>query len=635
MPTKKFILKNFAPGTKYNNTKKTNNLFNLSSLGIDSNQKAIKTSLALGTSQTNDLNQVSSVYNDSNDNFGNDGDLFKSKYLEYRDLTKSNGEFIAFFNKSYSLRRDYLRQFAKNGEINFVLETISDEAIVTNENNYFAELDIDKLKSNLNKNNTIVDQLISNVEISFKHVYSIFGFDKSNDAWAYFKTFLIDGFLAFEIIFEYDENKNAKNIIAFKELDPVTLQPDFVKDENGNFIKVWFQNKGDKNNERIIPDSNLIYLSWCRGNFSESSNISYLEGLTRSFNLLRQLENSRIIWNIENAQKKIKITVPVNNMSTDRARQRLSELRSYYNEDTIIDDFSGEVTVNGMPKFSFTKTYLFPSQGGSSTTDIGEIANEGYDMNSTDQLKYFWRRFILETKVPANRFTLDPTSSQSNALTGESTITREEYAFNRFIQRLRSSFKEILLKPLWVQLCLKMPKLIYSDYIKSCLGIKYNEENVFTLAKERSIITEGSNTINNLLGIKKMDGTAYFNTDFLVKKYLGLTDEDLELNKKYQYAEEIRMAEKQKNKAKQAQQPGMTEESSPYNGFGGGETEGFGGGTEGFGGGETEGFGGAETAGFGGGETGETGFGGAETTGIGETTSPAAPTPTPTTETGF
>ena len=49
-----------------------------------------------------------------------------------------------------------------------------------------------------------------------------------------------------------------------------------------------------------------------------------------------------------------------------------------------------------------------------------------------------------------------------------------------------------------------MPKLIYSDYIKSCLGIKYNEENVFTLAKERSIITEGSNTINNLLGIKKI-----------------------------------------------------------------------------------------------------------------------------------
>ena len=39
-----------------------------SSLGIDSNQKAIKTSLALGTSQTNDLNQVSSVYNYSNDN---------------------------------------------------------------------------------------------------------------------------------------------------------------------------------------------------------------------------------------------------------------------------------------------------------------------------------------------------------------------------------------------------------------------------------------------------------------------------------------------------------------------------------------------------------------------------------------
>lgn len=576
----KYILRNFAPGTRYNNVKRSNNLFNLSNIGLDSNQNAIKTSIALGVSQTNQ-----SGY-DGGTGMSDYGDeFFQTPFARYRDVTKSNSEFVAFFNQTYSLRRDYLRQFAKNGEINFVLETIADEAIVYNENNYFCDLDLDTLKSGINAQNKYAEKLISLSQQSFKRVYSMYGFDRSNDAWQYFKKFLIDGFLAFEIIFEYDKNKQAQNIIAFKELDPVTLQPDIVKDQQGHDMKVWYQYKGDQERERIIPDANIIYLSWCRGNFIESSNISYLEGLTRSFNMLRQLENSRIIWNIENAQKRVKITVPVGGMSTDRARQRLSELRAYYNEETVIDDFSGEVTVNGMPKFSFTKTYLFPSQEGSQT-EIGEIGTEGYDMNSTDQLKYFWRRFILETKVPANRFTLDPASAPNNALTGDSTVTREEYAFSRFIQRIQAAYKEIILKPLWIQICLKMPAIAASDYLKTCLGIKYNEENIFTLAKERAAVDAGATTVSNLSQIQGSDGKPYFNVDFLVKKYLGLTDEDIMLNKKYKEGDELKALElkKKQNANKPAEEENQTGEFTESNDFGGGMND-FGGGSNDFGGG--------------------------------------------------
>ena len=112
-------------------------------------------------------------------------------------------------------------------------------------------------------------------------------------------------------------------------------------------------NKGDKQNQRELLDTNIIYISWAKTNFV--SHFSYCERLVRSFNMLRTLENSRIIWNIQNAQKRIKIVVPIGTESDQIAKTRLRELEAHYKEDIVVDNMSGEITVNGQPKFSFAK----------------------------------------------------------------------------------------------------------------------------------------------------------------------------------------------------------------------------------------------------------------------------------------
>lgn len=157
-----------------------------------------------------------------------------------------------------------------------------------------------------------------------------------------------------------------------------------------------------------------------------------------------------MIWNIMNAQKRVKVSVPVGGISVDKARARVNEVKAEWNEETTVDEISGEVVVNGNPKFSFTKTYFFPKRENGEMT-IEELPSEGYDLSSIDPLKYFWRRFILETKVPANRFMIDPAAEGAHPLGGDdASITREEYAFNRFINRIRTIYREILLKPLWI-----------------------------------------------------------------------------------------------------------------------------------------------------------------------------------------
>jgi len=248
--------------------------------------------------------------------------------------------------------------FSQQPMINSVLDTVADEAIVIDENNYFAHLDTDKLKMNISANNELGEQLIDTCDKAFKRVYSMYGWDKSNGAWNMFKKFLIEGYLSFEII--YNSLENPTEIVGFKYIDPATLEPSIEFDGDGREIKVWYQNKGDSN-ERCIPDTNIVYISWSGGILGESyARISYLEGLTRTYNMLSQMENSRLIWNIQNAQKRVKIVVPVGDLSPYKAQALMNQLKADWNEDTHIDEVSGQLVVNGTPNFSFTKTYFFP-----------------------------------------------------------------------------------------------------------------------------------------------------------------------------------------------------------------------------------------------------------------------------------
>ena len=88
--------------------------------------------------------------------------------------------------------------------------------------------------------------------------------------------------------------------------------------KDGKEKKVWYQNRGDSN-QRTIPDAHMIYISWADGSMGGQTRISYLEGLSRSFQMLTQIENSRLMWNIMNSGKRTKMIIPVGDLSPYKA----------------------------------------------------------------------------------------------------------------------------------------------------------------------------------------------------------------------------------------------------------------------------------------------------------------------------
>ena len=544
------------------------NLLNLSALGIKWNSSLIK---QIRTNDDFDAANDTGLGNVNRSMFAGD-DLFTRQY----ENLAGNNKFIAFYDQTYQMRRDFLRKFALQGEIDYVLDTIADEVIVNDEMHYFAYPNTKQLRTILKPESG--KKIVDEINAAYRRIYHMFHFNESNDAWHYVKKFLVDGFLAFEIIYsDKKSNKNiASDIIGFKELDPITLQPEIRINSKGQEYKVWIINKGDKQNERELLDTNVIYISWAKTNFV--SHFSYCERLIRSFNMLRTLENSRIIWNIQNAQKRIKIVVPIGTESDQVAKTRLRQLEAYYKEDIVVDNMSGEITVNGQPKFSFAKTMVFPSKEGT-TTEISEIGIEGHDMNSTEQLKWFWQRFMIESKLPKDRFNMIFDGNEMSAIPDNNNMTREEYRFSLFINQIRDIYQEIVIKPTWLQFSLHNPEFAGNDVIKNSLGLDFVEENIFKLAKENTVLQISSQIIQTLSGLNGADGKPVFPMKYLCQKYLDINDDEWKLIDKMKKQED-----------EEAQNSG--------NQGGVGQQTGFGGGSEfGFGGGESGGFGGEEAGG--------------------------------------
>jgi len=122
--------------------------------------------------------------------------------------------------------------------------------------------------------------------------------------------------------------------------------------------------------------------------------------------------------------------------------------------------------------------------------------------------------------------------NETSAIPDNSNMTREEWRFSLFIDRIRGIFKEILVKPMWIQFCLHNQEFASNDVLKNAIGLTFTEENIFRLAKEAANLNAGASLIQTLSGLNGSDGKPVFSMKFLVQKYLNMTDDDWKLNEK-------------------------------------------------------------------------------------------------------
>jgi hypothetical protein len=128
-------------------------------------------------------------------------------------------------------------------------------------------------------------------------------------------------------------------------------------------------------------------------------------------------------------------------------------------------------------------------------------------------------------------------------------MTRDEIKFGRFVTRLRSVWQEIIVKPLWLQMCLDFPELKEDDAFKAQIGVRFNKYNIFEEMKEIEILQKRLDFVTMMKdGLVETDADMneikYFSSEFLIQRFLGLSQDDINLNRKLKKIED---AEKEAN----------------------------------------------------------------------------------------
>ena len=471
-------------------------LRNLSNFGMNYDDMIIRNQVGIGINEDPYAAKGNSMY-----------DFFSQRAV----ASVLNRKSIPYLDKAYADKRRILREYSIKDEIRDFVSTVCDETIVYNDDRDFC--------SPRALSTDYSQEVKDKYQEYFEKIYTKFGFADNITAWSMMRDFLIDGYIAIEII--YDDKK--KNIIGFNRLRPETLVPAYEP----NIGHLWIQFPEDPQLRRIFLDSQLIYISYSTQN--DYSETSYVEGLIKPYNQLKILEQTRIMFNVLNAQIYQKFTIPIKGLSRQRAEEQIGQLIHDYSEEIEWDDSLGTLSINGQKHLHYNKQIWFPD-GDAGTPNMELVKNEGHDLNDETMLSWFYKALKRASKIPMQRFEAD--SGGGNLISDSADMTRDEIKFHNFISRLRANFKELVVKPLKLQMLIEFPEMANDEVFNNQVDIVFFTNQVFEDWKKINNLAKRSEIVGTLLGV--MNGEKpYFHIEWIMDNIFKLTPEEKAENQRY------------------------------------------------------------------------------------------------------
>lgn len=324
-----------------------------------------------------------------------------------------NKKTIPYLDKSYTDKRRILREYSIKEEIRESIETVADDL-------------------QLNVNGDIIHD--SNIKKIFKSVVKKLNFEDISYQHSIIKDFLIDGIISIEMIWDQER----ENIINFSRLNASSLVPSYDKTIGSH----WIQYPDDYQLKRIlINDTQLININYSE--YNDYSETSYVEGLIKSFNQLKILEQTKIMLSIANATVYQKFTIPVRGLAKQKAEDQIGQLITNYSENIEWDDTIGTLTINGAKHLPYNKQVWFPDCDlGTANMELLKITDNSLNNNSDmETLYYFKEKLRKASKIP------------------NMGDIAEEKKYKSFILRTKNKLKEIILKPFLIEVKNKYPSL--------------------------------------------------------------------------------------------------------------------------------------------------------------------------------
>lgn len=282
-------------------------------------------------------------------------------------------------------------------------------------------------------------------------------------------------------------------------------------------------------NEMPIHAKHIMHLSMTEGlDVNWPFGISVLEGIFKIYKQKELLEDAILIYRIQRAPERRIFKIDVGDMPSHMAMAFIERVKNEMYQRRIPTQTGGgsnvmDATYNPL---SMNEDFFFPVTADGRGSSV-ETLPGGQNLSEIDDLKYFNNKMFRGLRIPSSYLPTGPEDSTNTVNDGKvGTALIQEYRFNQYCKRLQQRIIDVI--DFEFKMFLRWRGINIDN---SGFKIEFVEPQNFSKYKETEVDSVRIGNFN------QMTPVTFMSKRFILKKYLGLTDEEVQENEKL-WAEE-------------------------------------------------------------------------------------------------
>jgi hypothetical protein len=287
---------------------------------------------------------------------------------------------------------------------------------------------------------------------------------------------------------------------------------------------VYHGNYNSSNTEYAIDASNVIHIALTDGMSANwPFGTSILESVFKVYKQKELLEDSIIIYRVQRAPERRVFYIDVGNMPAHKAMSFVERVKNEVHQTRIPNKTGGGTNVMDAAynPLSIMEDYFFAqtAEGRGSKVDV---LQGGDNLGEIDDLKYFNNKLMRGLRVPSSYLPTggeDGTAAYNDGRVGTALI--QEFRFSKYCERIQAILQTSLDNEF--KLFLRHRGI---EIPSSLFDLQFTEPQSFSQYRDIELESQRATLFSQI------EGVGYLSRRFLMKKYLGLTEDELVENER-------------------------------------------------------------------------------------------------------
>jgi len=281
--------------------------------------------------------------------------------------------------------------------------------------------------------------------------------------------------------------------------------------------------------EEAVDAKHVIHLSLSEGldqNYPFGN--SLLENIFKTYKQKELLEDAILIYRIQRAPERRVFHIDVGNMPAHLAMAFVERVKNEIHQRRIPSQTGGGQNVidSAYNPLSINEDYFFPTTAEGRGSKVDTLPG-GTNLGEIDDLKYFTNKLFRGLRIPSSYLPTGADDSQASFNDGRvGTAYIQELRFNKYCERLQALITSVFDE--------EFKMFMYGKGVNidsSLFELMFNPPMNFASSRQAAMDTERITTFNTIQAIP------FISNRFALKRFLGLTDEEVAENERM-WAEE-------------------------------------------------------------------------------------------------